>query len=187
MKPEASETIASSESVWKRIWTRVRGLYSVRLVASPLIQRVQASFEGREAIYVEKGALRVRVSNIRGSAAHRCISADVEEIPTPGLGVGSFDNRKPRRPRRWGIGAGYLTQFSDYCWTTGYGGWSLFFDPKTVQAVLDLASHFPENMDSWERYNQIVRFLQNDERYLHANWQPVFPGSPVSARCNAGA
>jgi len=175
MKPEASETVAGSESVWKRIWTRVRGLYSVPFVASPLIQRVQASFEGREAIYVEEGALRVRVSNIRGSAAHRWISADVEEIPTRGLGVGSLDSSKRRRPRQWGIGAAYLTRFSDHCWTMGYGSWSLFFDPKAVQAVLDLASHFPENMDTWERYNQIVRFLQKDERYLHANWQPVFP------------
>ena len=57
----------------------------------------------------------------------------------------------------------------------GYGGWSLFFDPKAIQAVLNLASHFPEDMDSWERYNKIVRFLQSDERYRRANWQRVFP------------
>jgi hypothetical protein len=47
---------------------------------SPLIQEVRATFEGREAIYIEKGALRVRVSNIRGSASQAIIAAEVEEI-----------------------------------------------------------------------------------------------------------
>jgi hypothetical protein len=175
MKTEASETTASSESVWVRIWTRLKGLYSMPIVASPAIQRVRANFEGRAAIYVEKGALQVRVSNIHGSEVHRGLSADIEEILTPGLGVGSFAPSKSTSPRRWSIGAGYLTRFSDDCWTMGYGGWSLFFDPKAIRAVLDLASHFPENMDSWERYNKIVRFLHSDERYLRANWQRVFP------------
>jgi hypothetical protein len=31
------------------------------------VERVQASIEGREAIYLEKGATLVRVSNIRGA------------------------------------------------------------------------------------------------------------------------
>jgi hypothetical protein len=39
-------------------------------------------FEGREAIYVEKGALRVRVSDLRGDVAQLYILAEVEEIPT---------------------------------------------------------------------------------------------------------
>ena len=136
---------------------------------------MQASFEGREAIYIEKGALRVRVSNIRATTLPHYIAADVEEIPAPGLGVGSFDNSKPGRPRRWGIGAGYLTAFSEHGWTAGYGGWSLYFDPKAIQAALDLAAHFPGNLDSWERYNQIVELLQRDKRFFSPKMQRVFP------------
>ncbi len=50
-------------------------------------------FEGREAIYVEKGALRVHVTNIRVDGLS--VGADVEEIITPGLGVGMFTREHP--------------------------------------------------------------------------------------------
>lgn len=50
-------------------------------------------FEGREAIYVEKSALRVHVTNIRVDGLS--VGADVEEIITPGLGVGMFTREHP--------------------------------------------------------------------------------------------
>src|ERR1035438_6113927 len=105
MNNEASETIASRTSVWRRIWTRIKIAYSPlpipivprpSIAPSPEVQRVQASFEGREAIYIEKGVVRVRVSNIRATMP-QVIEADVEEIPTPGLGVGRFDKSNRER------------------------------------------------------------------------------------------
>jgi hypothetical protein len=144
------------------------------IVASPEVQRVQARFEGREAIYIEKGAVRVRVNNIRATMP-QAIEADIEEIPSPGLGVGRFDKSNAKGPRKWGFCAGFLTGCSDQHWTMGYGGWSLYFDPEAVQAVLDLASSFPEHVDSWKRYTQIIQLLQYGQRFQGSNWQRVFP------------
>lgn len=144
---------------------------------SDAISKLQANFAGREAIYVEKGALLVRVSDIRSSRLRPTVAAQVEEIPAPGLGVGGFAGARLRyhtRPLRWTIRAGYLTEFTDYCWTTGYGSWSIYFDPKLVQAVLELAAHFPDTQDTMERYREIVLLLQQD-RPLPAQWQLVFP------------
>src|SRR6266571_4728822 len=100
-------------------------------------EELRSRFEGREAVYVEKGALRVRVNNIVSRGGFR-IGAEVKEISTPGLGAG-FLRRPPRHDasrRRWKIGAGYLTTFSEQSWHMGYGGWSLYFDPEIVQAVV---------------------------------------------------
>lgn len=176
----------ADNSTWKRIWNGVKRLYDISPNESDpnesaSIQQVCASFEWREAIYIEQGALRVRVSNIRGSAAHRAIYANVEEIPTPGLGFGRFARRQDRRsPIQWGIGAGFLSKFSDHDWDTGYGGWSLYFDPKAVQGVVDLASQFPTNLNSKERYNMIIRFLQCDRTWqdrsaAHTKRERSFP------------
>jgi hypothetical protein len=65
--------------------------------------------------------------------------------------------------------------FSDNYWGTGYGGWSLYFDPKVVQGVLDVASRFPIDMDIFERYNRIVQFVQQEPMLWGANCQKVFP------------
>ena len=43
------------------------------------VEQLRRLFEGREAIYVEKGALRVKVTDISADLAQRCISAEVEE------------------------------------------------------------------------------------------------------------
>ena len=143
----------------------------------PGMLRLRLNFEGREAIYLEKGALRVRVSDIRASPRGTTVSAEIEEIPAPGLGVGLFDSsqRKGTPPLRWTIRAGHLTEFSDRCWIMGYGGWSMYFEPKIVQGVLDLASRFPDNLDAFERYNRIVQFVQYDQPFFPENWQAVFP------------
>src|SRR5437899_3324347 len=109
----------ATESKHDRIWNWLQsGHRFSEADLSPSVLRLRANFENREAICIEKGALRVRVSNICGSASEASVSADIEEVLTPGLGVGLFDNcqRKGAVPRRWGIGAGYLSGFSDHVW-----------------------------------------------------------------------
>jgi len=124
---------------------------------------LRARFEGREAIYVEKGALRVRVSNIHNVqyAQGSSIAADVEEIPTPGLGVGLFPPHRPgRNPFRWTI-AGDPTSYSDQDWSMGYGGWCLYFAPETIQAVIDFAARRSNNADPYQDYREVCRMLNN--------------------------
>lgn len=119
---------------------------------------LQDRFEGREAIYIEKGGLRVRVTNIRMNGLS--VGADVEEIITPGLGVGLFARKHPpvTSPYRWDIG-GDSSAFSDQTWWMGYGGWSLYFDPKVVQAVIEFAARRPTNADPYEGYSELCRLL----------------------------
>jgi len=59
------------------------------------VEQLRRLFEGREAIYVEKGALRVKVTDISADLAQRCISAEVEEIPATGFPVGSGGHTRP--------------------------------------------------------------------------------------------
>src|SRR5580765_2526793 len=94
-------------------------------------ERLREAFEGRPAIYVEKGVICVRVTNIRYSVTSRQIGADVEEVSTPQVTGGMF-HRHHGSLRRWKIGGGYLTTFSEDTWRAGYGGWSLFFAPDLV-------------------------------------------------------
>lgn len=124
---------------------------------------LRTRFEGREAIYVEKGALRVRVSNIHNVHEAQCssIGADVEEILTPGLRVGLFPPYRPgRSPLRWTI-AGDPTSFSDQSWWMGYGGWCLEFAPEFFQAVIDFAARRPNSADPCEGYSEVCRMLNN--------------------------
>lgn len=112
---------------------------------------LRARFEGREAIYIEKGALRVRVTNIRLQGLS--VQANVEEVITPGLGVGFFarTHLSGSGPRRWDIG-GDPTSYSDDSWSMGYGGWTLHFDPEFIQAVVDFAARRPNDADPYEGY-----------------------------------
>lgn len=132
-----------------------------------IVEQLRARFEGREAIYVENGALRVRVSEISGDATQLYISAVVEEISTAGFPAGVFyeARRSQPTPLRWSIGGGYLTTFSEHTWHAGYGGWSLFFDPKIVEGVLGLALGFPDNLDPFERYKEVLHYLQAQNAY----------------------
>ena len=41
----------------------------------------------------------------------------------------------------------------------GYGGWGLFFAPRIVEGVLNLALQFPESLDAHQRYKAIWRYL----------------------------
>ena len=132
-----------------------------------IVEQLRARFEGREAIYVEKGALRVRVSEISGDAIQLYITAVVEEIPTAGFPAGVFyeARRAQPTPLRWSIGGGYLTTFSDHTWHAGYGGWSLFFSPKIVEGILGLALGLPSNLDPFERYKEVLHYLQVQNAY----------------------
>jgi hypothetical protein len=82
-------------------------------------KELQARFEGREAIYVEKGAVRVRISDIRWDTAKLCIAARVKEIPTAGFPAGVFYEVRMYEPRPlcWSIESGYLTTFSEHTCT----------------------------------------------------------------------
>lgn len=137
-------------------------------------ERVRALFEGREAIYVEKGALRVRVGNIRCDIERCRIDAQVEELPTAGLErtvFHSFRGRTPG-PLRWDIVAGYMTSFSDRGWSMGYGGWSLYFAPDVIEGVVRLASIWPESLDAAKRYERVLRFIHSGPAGRHVR---VFP------------
>ena len=134
------------------------------------VKQLQGLFEGREAIYIEYGALRAKVSKIKGDPAELSIRAEVKEIPTAGFPVGAFSEipRRGRKPLRWNIAGGYLTAFSEYRWCMGYGGWSLFFAPKIVDGILSLVRQFPDNLDSHQRYVEVCRYLQ-----VHKAYQPT--------------
>jgi hypothetical protein len=131
------------------------------------VEQLRGLFEGREAIYVEKGALRVKVSSIRADVTRQSVSAEVEEIPTAGLPVGLFCESKQHEPSplRWDIAGGYLTDFSDNTWHMGYGGWSLFFAPRIVEGVLSLALRFPDNLDPFQGYKEVLDYLKDHEAY----------------------
>jgi hypothetical protein len=140
-------------------------------------EKLRNAFEGREAIYIEKGVLRVRVVNIRCNVAVRRIDAEVEEILTPGLERSLFHSRQRNDPSplRWKLGAGYLTSFSEHTWTMGYGGWSIYFAPEVVSGLVIIASNWPTELDAFERYNQAIRFLM--DRNAYEQYQRVFPDS----------
>jgi hypothetical protein len=49
------------------------------------VEQVRGLFEGREAIYVEKGALRVKVSDVRGDVARLvcgAVDASMQRSPS---------------------------------------------------------------------------------------------------------
>lgn len=137
-------------------------------------EELRRRFEGREAIYVEKGALRVRVTNIRSPGGSH-IKADVEEIITSGLGVGMFHGmRQPGdAPLRWSIGAGNLTTCSAQSWEMGYGGWTLFFAPGVVQAVVECAAQFAPDADPHDGYRAVTRLLYGS--HTHETSRSIFP------------
>ncbi len=132
-------------------------------------------FEGREAIYIEKGVFRVRMMNIRRRVGARRIDAEVEEVPTRGLECSLFHSRLPRVSGllRWNVGAGSLTTFSERTWHMGYGGWSMFFQPEIVNGFISLATEWTTELDAAARYNQALRFLA--ERGAYERSTRVFP------------
>jgi hypothetical protein len=120
-------------------------------------EKLRDAFEGREAIYIEKGVLRVRVTSIRCYA--RQLGATVDEVPTKGLERSLLHRgqvTEPTAPLRWNISAGCLATFSDHTLKMGYGGWSLLFAPEVVSAFVSLAADWPTELGAAERYNPRV-------------------------------
>ena len=118
------------------------------------------SFDGREAIYIEKGALRVRVEDVRVDIEPRMFHATVREIPTRGFERTSFHRTVPRpSPLQWTIGAGALVAVSQNTLHVGYGGWSLFFAPEVVLGVVELASSWDVTVPEHERYHRVIEWL----------------------------
>jgi hypothetical protein len=142
------------------------------------VQHLRDLFEGREAIYIEKGALHVKVSNIHLRDT-QYISADVEEIPTVGFPTGRYC--EVPSPGRWTIGAGLLTRTSDNIWHMGYGGWGLFFSPRIVEGVQNLALQFPDSLDAHQRYKAIWRYLYDHEALEPT--EPLWEGTLMYELC----
>lgn len=136
-------------------------------------EKLRAAFEGREALYIEQGVLRVRVTNIRCDVAAHQINAEVEEIITPGLEQGLIHDRVDQSsPIRWKISAGFLTSFSADSWEMGYGGWSLDFAPEIISRLMTLAAGWPAELSAYERYCQAMDILNH--RHGHAPSLKVF-------------
>ena len=127
-------------------------------------EKVRALYEGREAIYIEKGAIRVRVSNISGAEDVGLIRADMEEIPTAGLPVwiragGVFSRPSPLR---WTIGTSSTKNFSPNLWSSPpYVGWTLYFSPILIEEVVELVSQFPENYYPQLAYRRVITLISN--------------------------
>ena len=163
------------QSIARRLWSKSPAFPQSPSQAPSNVSPFMKNFEGREAIYIEKGVLRVRVSNIRRCVDTHVIRATVEEIPTAGFQPSLFDRYRPDEatPLRWEIGAGFLTTFSDNTWAMGYGGWSLFFSPGIVSGLTNSASAWPAQLDAVDRYNQALQFLMENRAYERT--RRVFP------------
>jgi hypothetical protein len=133
------------------------------------LANIRGCFEGKEAIYVEKGALRVRVGNIRHDhlrGESEVIEADIEEIPTSGLPVSlpGYDRRDQSRPLRWRIGTNIILcpHYSRHHWSSPtYVGWSMYFSPEIIRGVVNLASKFPHDQVLGIGYSRIMIFISH--------------------------
>lgn len=142
--------------------------------AEARVEELRARFEIKEAIYIAQGAVRVWISDIRWDTVRLCVAAKVEEIPTAGFPSGVFyeASRHEPSPLRWNIGAGYLTTFSDHTWCMGYGGWCAFFAPWIVDGIVGLALQFPEGLEPFQCYREVLKYL--DDHGAHEPSQRVF-------------
>lgn len=142
---------------------------------STTIEILRDAFEMQEAIYIEKGVLKVRVMNIRYDSNARRITAEIEEISTPGLEESLFHERNPgaRRPLRWKIAAGHKCRYSEYTLKMGYGGWSLFFAPEIVAGMTKIVAGWGSSLSPQELYAySINQFLL--EKNAHEPSMRVF-------------
>lgn len=137
---------------------------------------LRGRFTGREALYLEKGVLRVSVVDVEAHLRGRWAKAVVEEVPTPGLPRSLFARLGPIEagPLRWSLTSGYLTAVSRTQWTVGYGGWSLFFAAEAVEGVVRLAAGWPPALDAHARYDEVVHWLVDHGAY-HEPTQRLFP------------
>jgi hypothetical protein len=131
-------------------------------------RELRRALEGREAIYNEKGAALVRVSEIHRHRDRNCISATVIRLPSAGMPVNRY------MMPRWGISAGYLTRASSVYWTSGYGAWTLYIDPEIVSGARTIACGFPAGMPFGERLHAINGWLR--ARATYGQSESIFLG-----------
>jgi hypothetical protein len=139
-------------------------------------EQLRAALNGREAIFIAKGVLRVRVSGIQYDPERRRGGTTIEEIPTAGLGRTMFHRRRPDRtvPLTWGIAGGYLPAFTDDEWTMGCDGWSLYFAPSIVAGVVDMARQWPEDITPLEQHRRALAFVLEQSCKRDGPMQRVF-------------
>ena len=127
------------------------------------VARFRTLFEGREAIYIEKGSLRVKVRNIRVDSSEPYARAEIEEIPTVGFPTGAICGLKSGEDLlRSSIGSSEGTHFSEHTWHAGYPtAFVLYFSPAIVEGLVNLASHFPDSLDPYQCYREVQRYLQD--------------------------
>ena len=121
------------------------------------VQELRKNFEGREAIHVERGALRVRVSGIR-AVGDRFV-ADVEEVPSAGL-QNSLLHRAHggiAGPLKWQVSPRFSEVGRESEWVAR--DWSLIFDPQIVQGLVELAARWPDDLPGLARYCEVGCYL----------------------------
>ena len=134
-----------------------------------IVDKVRSLYEGREAVYTEKGALRVRVNAVRikievANATNDVfdyLAFDLEEVPTPGLPVWleGYPSIGPH-PHRWTVGTGFRTRLFPH-YISAYCGWSMHFSPKLVAEIVEMATNFAGD-DSQELYRNIRRHIDDE-------------------------
>jgi hypothetical protein len=132
-----------------------------------IVEKARSFYEGKEAIYIERGALRVRVNSVRIGSPNDLqgyLAFDLEEIPTPRLPVwrGKGPSLGPH-PLRWEVGTNFETQthlFKDFC-SAAYVGWSMYFSPKVVAEIVEMATNFAED-NSLDLYRKITRHIDDE-------------------------
>jgi hypothetical protein len=129
------------------------------------IDVIKSRFEGRTAIYLEKGVLVVTVFDICAGPYNKSIYAKVREEPTRGLErpLIQLPNWDGKRPLQWEIGSGLYTSVSTEIWSVGYGLWTLFFDEPLVVAFCSLAASWDDSLDSFARYHEACEFVYKHE------------------------
>ena len=122
---------------------------------SGIHEQLRALFDERDAIYVEKGVLRVRVANVRVNERAQTFRAEIEEIPTRGL-VNVYGRQ------RWEVGDERDGLFFSDHFLAGFG-WRIFTDPDVIIAIVDIASKWPHDLRYADRYNEVVRWLEDHD------------------------
>jgi hypothetical protein len=133
-----------------------------------MVEKARSFYEGKEAIYIERGALRVRVNNVHIGIVHintndlqEYLAFDLEEIPTPNLPVwrGKGPSLGPYS-LRWEVGTNFETHLlHDYC--SAYVGWSMHFSPRMVAEVVEIATNFAEDEMS-DLYGKITGHIDDE-------------------------
>jgi len=127
------------------------------------IPKVLEMFEGREAIYQEQGFLRVRVLNLRHKVGKREIDFEVEEVRTPGLGVGRFKSASKQsggKLMRWDSFV-FFDNMTTRHWGFEQSGANFKFDPDVITAIVDRSAALSKETNDSATYNDLNHIIIN--------------------------